>query len=185
MREYVPAYTTITVYYDPCTTSLDDICTRLEQLNATGSAAPELPQRTVEVPVCYGGSFGEDLDFVARHHGLTADEVVAIHTAGEYVVHLIGFAPGFPYLGGMSQRIATPRRSEPRLSVPAGTVGIAGTQTGIYSIPTPGGWQLIGRTPVALFRPWDDPPSLLRAGDAVRFRAIGEDEYRTLQLETA
>jgi inhibitor of KinA len=134
------------------------------------------PPAVVEIPVCYGGAFGPDLDDVARHHGLTPDEVVRIHTAGDYLVYMIGFAPGFPYLGGMSERIATPRRPVPRTLVPASSVGIGGSQTGVYPIASPGGWQLIGRTPLRLFAPEREPATLLRMGDRVRFRAIPPDE---------
>ena len=199
MTEYVPAYTTVTVFYDPVraavapgagspapagnarvTSPLARVRSALAALVDELEAAPPGAARTVEIPVCYGGDLGPDLDFVARHAGLTPDEVVAIHTAGDYLVHMIGFAPGFPYLGGMSPRIAAPRRPSPRVSVPAGSVGIAGGQTGVYPLSTPGGWQLIGQTPVALFRPTEDPPTLLRLGDRVRFVAIGRDELARL-----
>ena len=119
--------------------------------------------------MCYGGAFGPDLDVVAQHTGLSAAEVVARHTAPDYLVHMIGFAPGFPYLGGLDARLATPRRPQPRPLVPAGTVGIAGAQTGIYSLPTPGGWQLIGRTPLPLFNPeWRSPAAAGRPAPAFR-----------------
>ena len=127
--------------------------------------------------MCYGGEYGPDLEEVARHNGLSVDEVIALHSGGEYLVYMIGFAPGFPYLGGMSERIAMPRRSSPRAQIPVGSVGIAGMQTGVYPIETPGGWQLIGRTPLALFRPEENPPSLLQAGNKVRFRPISADEF--------
>lgn len=148
----------------------------LSSLQELQSAAPK-QARAVTIPVCYGGEFGPDLEYVASVHALTPDEVIAIHTAGEYLVHMLGFAPGFPYLGGLSARIATPRRATPRLRVEAGTVGIGGEQTGIYPLATPGGWQCIGRTPIALFRPDDNPPSLLTAGDRVRFTPISIQEY--------
>lgn len=148
----------------------------LTSLQGLQSVAPK-QTRTVTIPVCYGGEFGSDLEYVASVHALTPDEVIAIHTAGEYLVHMLGFAPGFPYLGGLSARIATPRRATPRLRVEAGTVGIGGEQTGIYPLATPGGWQCIGRTPIALFRPDDNPPSLLTAGDRVRFTPISIQEY--------
>jgi inhibitor of KinA len=136
----------------------------------------------VEIPVCYGGAFGPDLAFVAQHAQLTPDEVVARHSAPNYLVHMIGFTPGFPYLGGLDERLATPRLASPRAQVPAGTVGIAGAQTGIYSVPTPGGWQLIGRTPLQLFNPAWDAPSLLRAGQHLRFVPISAAEYARLQV---
>ena len=139
-------------------------------------------QRTVEIPVCYGGDYGPDLEFVAQHNSLTEEKVVAIHSAADYLVYMIGFAPGFPYLGGMSEQIAAPRRESPRLQIPAGSVGIAGAQTGVYPIETPGGWQLIGRTPLELFRPTEDPPTRLRAGDIVRFRPITSEEFDRLRM---
>ncbi|MCG7379278.1 5-oxoprolinase subunit PxpB [Paenibacillus sp. ACRSA] len=148
----------------------------LTSLQGLQSVSPK-QTRTVTIPVCYGGEFGPDLEYVASVHALTPDEVIAIHTAGEYLVQMLGFAPGFPYLGGLSARIATPRRATPRLRVEAGTVGIGGEQTGIYPLATPGGWQCIGRTPIALFRPDNNPPSLLSAGDRVRFTPISIQEY--------
>ncbi|BAU27817.1 inhibitor of KinA [Aneurinibacillus soli] len=178
MIEYIPAFTTVTVFYDPFVLRYAEA--RAELKRAVSQAAHivvEQKARTVEIPVCYGGKFGPDLEDVASHNGLTVEEVVHIHSGGEYLVYMIGFAPGFPYLGGMSERIAAPRRSSPRLSIPAGTVGIAGMQTGVYPIETPGGWQLIGRTPVPLFRPDMNPPTLLMAGDMIRFRPITQDEY--------
>ncbi|WP_018131855.1 5-oxoprolinase subunit PxpB [Effusibacillus pohliae] len=177
MVEYIPAFTTVTVFYDPLRLSYADVCSTLENIISLLPETPDSPPRIVEIPVCYGGEFGPDLKFVAEHNGLTTEQVIEIHASGDYLVYMIGFAPGFPYLGGMSERIAAPRRPSPRLQIPAGTVGIAGMQTGVYSIDTPGGWQLIGRTPLALFRPNDDPPSLLQAGDRVRFRPISREEY--------
>jgi len=123
----------------------------------------------VEIPVIYGNDAGPDLQVVADHAGLTPQQVVELHSSIDYVVYFIGFQPGFPYLGGLDDRLHTPRRAEPRLSVPAGSVGIGGSQTGIYPLATPGGWQLLGRTPVALFNPRQQPPTLLRPGDSVRF----------------
>lgn len=181
MVEYIPAFTTVTVIYDPLVTTFDLFTARVQALldqSPPESAAVE--DRRVDIPVCYGGDFGPDLDAVSSHTGLSSQEVVAIHGEPEYLVYMIGFAPGFPYLGGMSERLASPRRETPREKIPAGSVGIAGSQTGVYPIETPGGWQLIGRTPLSLFRPEKDAPSLLRAGDRVRFHAIEEDEYQDL-----
>jgi biotin-dependent carboxylase-like uncharacterized protein len=131
----------------------------------------------VEVPVLYGGEFGPDLDEVAARAGMSADEVVATHAGTEYRVYMMGFMPGFPYLGGMSPRIATPRLGTPRIAVPAGSVGIAGGQTGIYPTESPGGWRLIGRTPMHLFNAARTPPAAIEAGDHVRFVSIGRAEY--------
>lgn len=185
VEEHVPAYTTVTIYYDPLGTTVADIRAAVTRLLRKRSKASLAIARTVEIPVCYGGEFGPDLDHVASHNQLAADEVIAIHSGGTYRVHMLGFAPGFPYLGGMSERIATPRRDTPRLQVPAGSVGIAGEQTGIYSLETPGGWQIIGRTPRALFRPAEDPPTLLAPGDLVRFRPITLEEFAALREAVA
>jgi inhibitor of KinA len=177
--DIVPTFSSVTVYYDPLAVgNYEEMCewlrTELERVEQV--EAP--PSRTVVIPVCYGGEFGPDLEEVARFHGMTEEEVIAIHAQGRYRVYMIGFSPGFAYLGGLSPKIATPRRATPRTRVPAGSVGIAGSQTGVYPLATPGGWQIIGRTPLALFRPVHDEPSLLRAGDIVQFRPITEDEYR-------
>lgn len=136
--------------------------------------------RAFEVPVCYGGGYGHDLDAVAQHARLSPDEVIARHTAAEYTVAMIGFAPGFPYLLGLDPALPMPRRADPRTRVPAGSVAIGGAQTGIYPRELPGGWQLIGRTPLVLFDPRREPPCLLAPGDGVRFRAIGADEFEKL-----
>ncbi|RFU71396.1 5-oxoprolinase subunit PxpB [Peribacillus saganii] len=187
MVEYIPAFTTITIIYDPVSPSLlgekfalpyEKVCYHLDTLLPTISEGQSVESRVVEVPVCYGGEFGPDLDYVAKINNLTKDEVIHIHSTGDYIVYMIGFAPGFPYIGGMSEMIAAPRRETPRLKISARTVGIAGMQTGVYPIETPGGWQLIGRTPIELFRPDENPPSLLRAGDKIRFKPISEKEYR-------
>ncbi|MFD1872586.1 5-oxoprolinase subunit PxpB [Hymenobacter bucti] len=192
LRACVPAFTTLTVYYDPWLVSAqghyspyERVCEILQQrLRAAPTTAPAAALATVEVPVCYGGDLGPDLEAVARHTGLAPAEVIAHHTAPTYLVHMIGFAPGFPYLGGMDARLATPRRAEPRPLVPAGAVGIAGAQTGIYSLPTPGGWQLIGRTSLRLFDPAAASPSLLHAGQHLRFVPIGEAEFQRLSHES-
>ncbi|SFI79573.1 5-oxoprolinase subunit PxpB [Thermoflavimicrobium dichotomicum] len=184
MKEMTLAFTTLTVYYDPLKvweekkeSPYQQVCSYLEQAIQHLDDSASSTSRLVEIPVCYGGEFGPDLEEVAKFHGLTPEEVIRIHTETDYLVYMIGFAPGFPYLGGMSPKIATPRRSSPRLSIPAGSVGIAGSQTGVYPISTPGGWQIIGRTPLLLFHVDRNPPSLLQAGDRVRFRAMGEEEF--------
>jgi inhibitor of KinA len=134
------------------------------------AAALELPApRTMEIPVRYGGADGPDLEEVAALNHLSAEEVIAIHSGAEYLVHFLGFSPGFPYLGGMPESIAAPRLETPRRSVPAGSVAIGGRQTGIYPTASPGGWRIIGRTPLRLFQPEADPPVLLQMGDHVRF----------------
>ena len=175
--EFIPAFTTVTVFYDPCRLRQAEVEQELHLLLANLDEVEAPAPRQIEIPVCYGGAFGPDLGFVAEHNGLTEEEVIAIHTTGTYSVHMIGFAPGFPFIGGMSEKIAAPRRKSPRLRIPERTVGIAGMQTGVYPIETPGGWQLLGRTPLRLFLPDEDIPSLLRAGDEIRFTQINEAEY--------
>ncbi|GGA26555.1 5-oxoprolinase subunit PxpB [Paenibacillus physcomitrellae] len=191
MTEYVPAFTTVTIYYDPWKVAAEPasadgevrrppfeivkaaVLNLLLELKDTETAPPD----TVRIPVCYGGDLGPDLQEVAATNGLTEEEVISFHCSGEYLVYMLGFAPGFAYLGGMSSRIATPRRQTPRLAIPAGTVGIAGEQTGVYPIETPGGWQLIGKTPIRLFVPERTPPTVLKAGDLVRFYPISRKEF--------
>ncbi len=175
VTDLVPAYATLAVHYDPGAWLFEPLGRELARLWA-GSAQARLPEpRRVEIPVRYGGEFGPDLAEVASRCGLTEDEVVARHSAAEYRVYMLGFAPGFAYLGGLDPAIAAPRRSTPRTRVPAGSVGIAGMQTGIYPLETPGGWQIIGRSPRPLFRPESAEPCLLRPGDRLRFVPIGPD----------
>lgn len=185
MIEYIPAYTTVTVIYSIESfkegSPYDLACKRIQEMLENLQEVSVSDQKIVKIPVLYGGEHGPDLDFVAKHNGLTPEEVVAIHTAGEYTVHMIGFAPGFPFIGGMSEKISAPRRKSPRLQIPARTVGIAGMQTGVYPIDSPGGWQLIGSTPLELFLPTEDPPSLLSAGDKIQFYRITHEEYKDLR----
>jgi inhibitor of KinA len=193
--ELIPAFTTVTLYYDPIsiieshrpfqnTLPYPVVCSEIEHMLSHLNTYKKEEARIIDIPVCYGGEFGPDLEDIANHHQLSPEEVIKIHTNGDYLVYMIGFAPGFPYIGGMSSEIATPRRKSPRLKIPAGSVGIAGVQTGVYPIETPGGWQLIGRTPVKLFQPDnDDSPSLLKAGDRIRFTPISLEEYKALEEE--
>jgi len=170
--EVVPGYVSLVIHFDPLQTSLPAVMDGVNDLHASLGQQP-LPQaRRVEIPVCYGGEWGPDLDFVARHAGLTTAEVIRRHAAAEYTVYMMGFLPGFPYLGGLDVSIAAPRLETPRRRVPAGSVGIAGEQTGIYPLASPGGWRLIGRTEVALFDLTARPPCLLAPGDQVQFIPI-------------
>jgi inhibitor of KinA len=188
--EVVPAYTTLTVYYDvgaalAAGAPADEVATWIaarvsERLKKAPKKKPR-PSRRMEIPVCYGGEFGPDLAKVAREAKLSEEEVVRRHAKQEYVVALTGFSPGFPYLLGMPKELATPRLAKPRTEVAPGSVGIAGAQTGIYPLATPGGWNLIGRTPLRLFRPENHPPTLLQAGDRVHFRAVTRDEFVKLE----
>ena len=180
ITEVVPTYRSATVHYRPEVLSYEELNQLLAPL-AQGSAeeAEELP--VVEIPVCYGGEYGPDLEEVAQHCSLTPEEVIARHTAPTYRIYMLGFTPGFPYLGGMDPSIAAPRRKEPRIHIPAGSVGIAGEQTGVYPIVSPGGWQLIGRTPLRLFDPQREQPILLSAGAGIRFVPIDEETFRKME----
>ncbi|WP_225781086.1 5-oxoprolinase subunit PxpB [Xenophilus sp. Marseille-Q4582] len=169
--EVLPGMNNLTLLFDPEQVDAAVLAQRVRARWPELAAAPGADARTVEVPVDYGGEHGPDLHDVARHTGLSPAEVVKRHSAGEYVVYLLGFLPGFAFMGGLAPELATPRRSEPRTAVPAGSVGIGGAQTGIYPSPSPGGWQLIGRTPLQLFDPQAASPTLLRPGDQVRFVA--------------
>lgn len=185
--ESVPGFTSLTIHYDPIQlppSAPGWLDSSLALLLADLDDSEGDDGRLVEIPVCYGGEFGPDLQSVASLHGLTADGVVALHAAGDYRVHLVGFVPGFPYLGGLDARLATPRRESPRTAVPAGSVGIGGAQTGIYPVESPGGWQLIGRTPLRLFDAHRDRPALLRAGDRIRFLPVDAEAFRGLERGT-
>jgi len=177
VRDLVPAYRSLGVYFDPLRTDVERLLGVLESAAAATAISPEPVADSIRVEVCYGGDLGPDLDAVAAWAGLTVDEVVGAHTAPVYRVFMIGFSPGFAYMGAVDQRIATPRRDTPRLKVPAGSVGIAGLQTGIYPSETPGGWMLLGRTAIRPFDPSRTPACLFKAGDRVRFEAISRAEY--------
>ncbi|WP_042474794.1 5-oxoprolinase subunit PxpB [Bacillus ndiopicus] len=189
MIEAVPSYTSICIYYDIVKVSnsplrkhslsiYECIVTYLQKLLQKNEQFYVQTSRLIEIPVIYGGQFGPDLPFVAEYHQLSEEEIIERHTAQEYIVYMLGFAPGFAFLGGLDETIATPRKEVPRLAIPTGSVGIGGQQTGVYPFETPGGWQIIGRTPQALFLPDKYPPTYLQAGDRVRFKAISEQQWR-------
>lgn len=175
--ETVPTYRSLTVHYKPEVLLHDELVKKLEELLQKLDEIEIPPATVVEIPVLYGGEEGPDLGFVAEHNHKTPQEVIDIHTGTEYLIYMLGFTPGFTYLGGMSDEIATPRLTSPRVKIPGGSVGIAGAQTGIYPIDSPGGWQLIGKTPVKPYDPARETPILLSAGQYVKFRAIDRAEY--------
>lgn len=178
--DIIPSYAAIYVRYDPVQTTFEEVVARCRELEATSYELEPIKPRVYLLPTAYGGEYGPDLEEVARYHDLDPEEVVRLHSSTEYYIYFIGFTPGFPFLGGLSPRLATPRRDEPRNRVPAGSVGIAGSQTGVYPVTSPGGWRLIGRTPVPLFRVDRDPPVLLEPGHYVRFVPITAEEYRRI-----
>ncbi len=177
----MPAYRSIGILFDPLVTSVENIATLLDRIESEidASAIPEA--RTVEIPVCYGGAYGPDIEFVARHNELDVETVIEIHSATLYRIYTIGFAPGFFYLGGLDRRLHTPRMETPRSMVPAGAVGIAEGQTGAYPLDSPGGWRIIGRTPIKLFDAGRPEPFLYQAGDSIRFRPISPEAYRRIE----
>lgn len=172
-----PAFKSLTVHYDCGRLTFKGVDSWITESLRTVSSTPLPPQRMVEIPVCYDAEFAMDLVCVADAHSLSTDEVIQLHANANYVVQMIGFSPGFPYLSGLPLQLHTPRRASPRLKVRVGSVAIGGSQTGIYSLETPGGWNIIGRTPVRLFDSQRDPPCLLRTGDAIRFVAIDRDQF--------
>nr|AGU12342.1 Allophanate hydrolase subunit 1 [uncultured organism] len=187
----VPAYTTLTVFYDPLqvakapdlygNTGFEKVSGYIKQLQASKFKTTDRTNAVVTIPVCYGGRYGPDLEEVAIHNKLTTQEVVSLHSSAIYKVYMIGFVPGFAYMGGLPEQLATPRKATPRAAIPAGSVGIAGKQTGIYPLQTPGGWQLIGRTPLNLFDPNLREPALLKAGDEVTFKPINSTDFDLYQ----
>lgn len=183
IREMVPTYRSLAVYFDPIVSDPEKLIEKLTDL-ASGTTGERTSGDSVAIiPVCYGGDYGPDIENVARQNGLTVDDVIAKHSAPDYYCYMLGFTPGFSYLGGMDERIATPRLENPRTVIPAGSVGIAGKQTGIYPIDSPGGWQLIGRTPLRMFDPAATPPTLLDAGLWVRFSPVTQEEYTRIDSE--
>lgn len=177
IKEFFSSYTGFMVCYDPLVTGYDEVVSLIMGIKESGKAPAEVKTGGITIPVAYGGEYGPDLLNVAEYHGLTPGEVANIHSSGEYIVHMLGFTPGFPYLGGMNTSISTPRKLKPSLHVEAGSVGIAEEQTGIYPVESPGGWQIIGRTPVVLFDIDRKPEFLLKPGMRIRFKSVDNYEF--------
>jgi KipI family sensor histidine kinase inhibitor len=182
VEELVGTYRSLLVRYDPLMTTCEQLVSRIKEIERKlKTSIVEREGKRVTFPVVYGGEYGPDLSYVARYHRLTEEQVVRLHSEVEYRVYMIGFVAGFPYLGEVADEIATPRHETPRLKVPAGSVGIAEKQTGAYPCETPGGWQIIGRTPLKLFNPHQQPPTLVEPGDIVKFEPISEMEFKTIE----
>ena len=177
VTELVPTYRSMMIHYDPEVIGYEALKARLTAVLGGLDQVALPPSQVLEIPVLYGGEAGPDLAFVAEHAGLTPEEVIARHTRPEYLIYMLGFTPGFTYLGGLDERLNTPRLAQPRVSIPAGSVGIAGSQTGVYPIASPGGWQLIGRTPVRMYDPHRAVPILPKAGQYIHFYPIDQAEY--------
>jgi inhibitor of KinA len=182
VEESVPSYCALGIIYNPLKTTPTELVARLKAVRY--SEVPDTaPPRRVEIPVCYGQEMGPDLEYVAHTHGLSVEEVIALHSGALYRVYMIGFTPGFPYLGGLPEALVTPRMETPRLTVPAGAVAIGGRHTGIYPVESPGGWRIIGQTPLHLFDVHNDEPCLLRPADEVAFRPISPAQYAELATQ--
>lgn len=175
--ETVPTYRSLLIFYDPLTLPLDRLKKRLQQIEEDLEEIPLPEPKLTRIPAVYGDGYGPDLDFVARYHQISPEEVIRLHCSKPYFIYMIGFMPGYPYMGELPDSLITPRLKTPRLSVPKGSVAIAQRQTGIYSMESPGGWQIIGRTPVELFDPGRVPPSLLQMGDLVEFYPISRKDF--------
>ena len=183
--ETVPTFRSLLVYYDPARVGYEALCATLGELVEQAGTAVLPPARVVEIPCCYDPELGLDLAAAAERLGLTTDELVRLHAGAEYLVYFVGFTPGLPYMAGVPERIQLPRLPTPRVKVPAGSVGLGGAQFCIYSVESPGGYWLLGRTPLRLYDPEAAEPTLLRAGDRVRMRLIGRAEYDAIAARVA
>lgn len=181
--DIIPAFCSLLINYDPRVISYGEMKKRVQEIVKVEVKAGETRKKVYEIPVCYGGEFGPDIQAIADHAGLSVEEVIEIHSSRDYLIYMLGFLPGFCYLGGLDERIHTPRLASPRLKISAGSVGIGGSQTGIYPLDSPGGWQLMGMTPVKTYDPDREVPILVEAGDYIRFVPIDEAEfYRIKEL---
>ncbi len=179
--DMIPAFCSLLINYDPRIVSFEVMKERMEKLVKMEVKAGVQKKRVYEIPVCYGGKYGPDLETIAKHADLSPEEVIHIHSSRDYLIYMLGFLPGFCYLGGLDERIHTPRLANPRVKISAGSVGIGGSQTGIYPLDSPGGWQLMGMTPVKTYDPDREKPILLEAGDYIRFIPVEEEEYLRLR----
>jgi inhibitor of KinA len=183
--ETVPTYRSLLIIYNPVILPIDHLKKRLTRIEEGLQQTP-LPEPKLEhLPVVYGGIYGPDLEEVAKYHQISPEEVIQLHCSKPYLIYMIGFMPGYPYMGELPQTLITPRLKTPRLLVPKGSVAIAQRQTGIYPMESPGGWQILGRTPVELFDPEKDPPARLQMGDFVQFYPINEGEFLNWNSQSA
>ena len=179
----IPTYRSLMIQYNPLLITYDALIEKLVDLEGQLSSMDIPSPIVIEIPVSYGQDHGEDLHFVAKYNSISEEDVVKIHTSRKYLIYMIGFTPGFPYLGGMDEAISSPRLDKPKMKIEAGSVGIAGSQTGVYPVESPGGWRIIGRTPLKLYDAQRERPILLNTGDYIKFVAIGRDEYVKIKGE--
>lgn len=177
--ELVISYNTLVIYFDDTVTDHETLSESLQSLTLSSTAQQQIT--TYIIPVCYEAPFNLDLDEMASIHNKTTEEIIQIHTSIPYLIYMLGFMPGFPFLGGLDESIATPRKASPRKEIPAGSVGIANAQTGIYPLASPGGWNIIGKTPLKLFDPKRNPEVYYEAGDYIKFKRISKEEYDAIE----
>lgn len=180
--EFIPTFRSVTVFYDPCLISYGRLCKLLMRMAENTEAIGEDTKRVFYIPVCYEEAYAPDMHTVMEHTGLSRQSIIELHSGRDYLIYMLGFLPGFAYLGGLDERLHTPRLATPRTRIEAGSVGIGGSQTGIYPLDSPGGWQLIGKTPVRPYEERRENPILYRAGDYIRFVPIKEKEYQEIDM---
>lgn len=183
VTDLIPAFASLLINYDPRVIGYKDLKARIEELLKIEVSEEASEARVFEIPVCYGGEYGPDIANIAENAGLSEQEVIDVHCSKDYLIYMLGFLPGFVYLGGLDERIHTPRLANPRISIPAGSVGIAASQTGIYPLNSPGGWQLLGMTPVKTYDPERETPILVEAGDYIRFVPVTEEEFLKIKKQ--
>ena len=181
--DIIPSFAALLINYNPQVVSYGALRSRMEAILSMDLDTQDVVKKVYEIPVCYGGEFGPDIQNIADHAGISVEEVIEIHSSCDYLIYMLGFLPGFCYLGGLDERIHTPRLANPRLNIPAGSVGIGGSQTGIYPMDSPGGWQLMGLTPVRTYDPDREVPILVNAGEYIRFVPITQTQFREIKDE--
>ena len=183
--DFIPAFSSLLINYDPRIIAFRRLKKITEDLLTIEISNNQLKKRIFEIPVCYGGEYGPDIEYIAKNAQLTKEELIQIHSGTDYLIYMLGFLPGFSYLGGLDERIHTPRLNNPRKAIPAGSVGIGGSQTGIYPLESPGGWQLLGRTPIKTYDPEREEPILFEAGDYIRFVPVDQATYQEIEAAVA